>query len=77
MLHFWTNFDEEKILFIFYDSFYNVMTTSLRSEAEKNISDRLMRILLKVPDFDKSNKTLDTAPELPHYHNMNSSRFTT
>ena len=41
VLHFWTNFDEEKILFIFYDSFYNVMTTSLRSEAEKNISDRL------------------------------------
>ena len=45
VLHFWTNFDEEKILFIFYDSFYNVMTTSLRSEAEKNISDRLMGTL--------------------------------
>ena len=42
VLHFWTNFDEEKFLFIFYDSFYNVMTTSLRSEAEKNISDRLL-----------------------------------
>ena len=42
MLHFWTNFDEEKFIFIFYDSFYNVMTTSLRSEAEKNISDRLL-----------------------------------
>ena len=39
----WTNFDEAKILFIFYDSNFKVMTFSVWSEADQNISDRLMR----------------------------------
>ena len=44
VFHFWTNFDEKKKLFRFYVSFFNVMTISLRSEGEKNISDTLLDI---------------------------------
>ena len=38
----WTNFDETKILFIFYESNFKVMTFSVWSEADQNISDRLV-----------------------------------
>ena len=42
VLHFWTNFDTKKILFIFYDSFFKAMTFSECPEAVKEISDSLM-----------------------------------
>ena len=39
-----TNFDEIKILFIFYDIIFKAMTFSVCSEADQNISDRLKSI---------------------------------
>ena len=42
VLHFWTNFDTKKILFIFYDSFFKAMAFSKCPEAVQEISDRLM-----------------------------------
>ena len=36
------NFDERKILFIFYDTIFKAMTFSVCSEADQNISDRLL-----------------------------------
>ena len=42
VLHFWTNFDTKKILFIFYDSFFKAMTFSECPEAFQEISDRLV-----------------------------------
>ena len=44
VLHFWTNFDTKKILFIFYDSFFKAMTFSECPEAFQEISDRLVLI---------------------------------
>ena len=38
----WTNFNETKILFIFHDSNFKVMTFSVWPEADQNISDRLL-----------------------------------
>ena len=38
----WTNFDKIKILFIFYDIIFKAMTFSVCSEADQNISDRLV-----------------------------------
>ena len=37
----WTNFDETKILFIFYDIIFKAMTFSVCSEADQYISDSL------------------------------------
>ena len=45
VLHFWTNFDTKKILFIFYDSFFKAMTFSECPEAFQEISDRLTYML--------------------------------
>ena len=42
VLHFWTNFDAKKKLFIFYDSFFKAMTFSECPEAVKEISDSLI-----------------------------------
>ena len=47
VLHFWTNFDEKKILFIFYDYFCKVMTISICSDIKKNIRYRLIPIQKK------------------------------
>ena len=44
VLHFWTNFDTKKILFIFYDSFFKAMTFSECPEAVQEISDRLIHM---------------------------------
>ena len=38
----WTNFYETKILFIFYNIIFKAMTFSVCSEADHNISDRLL-----------------------------------
>ena len=45
VLHFWTNFDTKKILFIFYDSFFRAMAFSECPEAVQEISDRLLYTL--------------------------------
>ena len=47
VLHFWTNFDTKKILFIFYDSFFKAMTFSECPEPVKEISDSLVITALK------------------------------
>ena len=49
VLHFWTNFDTKKILFIFYDSFFKAMTFSECPEAVKEIGDSL--ICIKTEDL--------------------------
>ena len=45
VLHFWTNFDE-RILFIFYGPFFKAMIISACPGAFKNISNRLMYMMI-------------------------------